>query len=348
MFRLIISCIVLVLGSQSFLNGSEIERPKCILVTGGAGFIGSHVNEMLYENGYETIVLDNLVSGNPKTLMHGTLIKGDIGNPDLLDQIFTSYQIDAVMHFAAFIEVGESVVDPLKYYKNNVCNTIALLDAMRRHSVNIFVFSSSAAIFGMPSTSSVVEDSPYHPINPYGQTKLMIETVLNDMQSAYNFKFGCLRYFNVAGGDPSNQIKNYQKKALNLIPIVLRSLKNPNGYVTLFGTDYPTPDGSCIRDYIHVYDLALAHIASLEKLLSGAPSHAYNLGNGKGYSVKEVIAAVEKVTGFKVNVIEGDRRPGDPAILIANPEKANHELGWIPQYPSIEAMVQDAWNAMPD
>jgi UDP-glucose 4-epimerase len=324
----------------------DAAEDKYILVTGGAGFIGSHVNEMLYENGYKTIVLDNLVSGNQKTLMHGTFVEGDISDPEVLDQIFTTYPIEAVMHFAAYIEVGESVTDPLKYYRNNVCGTLALLEAMQRHHVNVIVFSSSAAIFGMPSVDQIVEESPHQPINPYGQTKLMIEKILQDMDKAYGLRYSCLRYFNVAGGDPAGRLKNYQKKAMNLIPIVLRALQKPDSVVTIFGTDYPTHDGTCIRDYIHVYDLASAHIASLEKLLSGGASHAYNLGNGRGYSVREVLAAVEKVTGFKVPVKEGVRRAGDPAILIANPEKAFQELGWIPQYPSIEAMVEHAWIAL--
>ena len=343
-----IAIVFILLNFPGFSCAAENDEPKLILVTGGAGFIGSHVNEELHQQGYRTIVLDNLTTGNPKALVHGTFIHGDCGDSVLLDQIFTTYKVDAVMHFAAFIEVGESVQNPLKYYQNNVCKTLTLLDAMHRHNVNVFVFSSSAAIYGMPIVTSVVETCPQHPINPYGHSKLMIETILQDMDSAYGFRSGCLRYFNVAGGDPSGKLKNYQTKPLNLIPIVLRSLHNPDTQITIFGTDYPTLDGTCVRDYIHVMDLASAHLASLERLLAGGPSHAYNLGNGRGYSVGEVIAAVEKVTGQHVNVIEGAPREGDPAILIANAEKAMEELGWQPLYPSIESMVEHAWMAIHD
>ncbi len=348
MFRILSLCIITILGIHTSSLQAEIDKSKYILVTGGAGFIGSHVNEMLYQNGYQTLVLDNLISGNQKNVLHGTFIQGDVGDTALLDWIFTTYPVDAVMHFAAFLEVGESVKDPLKYYKNNISNAIFLLEAMLRHNVNVFIFSSSASIFGLPSTDSVVEDSPYHPLSPYGQTKLMMETILQDVDHAHNLRYGSLRYFNVAGGDPEGNLKNYQKKPLNLIPIVLRSIQKPDGVVTILGTDYKTLDGTCIRDYIHVQDLASAHIASLEKLLNGSPSHVYNLGNGRGYSVQEVINAVEKVTGILVNTVKGPRREGDAAIIVANAEKASLELNWTPKYPSIELMVEHAWMAMQD
>ncbi|WP_068471349.1 UDP-glucose 4-epimerase GalE [Candidatus Protochlamydia phocaeensis] len=327
------------------LHGHQ-SHPGYILVVGGGGFIGSHVNERLHENGYRTIVLDNLSTGNRQAILHGLFIKGDLADEALLDQTFRDYPIDAVMHFAAFKDVGESVSDPLKYYFNNVSYTLNLLQAMLRHGVNKFVFSSSAAIFGLPPIDEVAEDDRPEPINPYGRTKLVVENILRDLDAAYGLRFCALRYFNAAGGDPQGKIKDYQKKAGNLIPIVLRSLQEENGAVKIFGTDYPTPDGTAIRDYIHIEDLSAAHIAALERLLNGAPSGCYNLGNGKGFSVREVIAAAERVTGRKVNTIEGDRRKGDPAILIANSAKAKRELNWEPIYPSIDEMVLHAWQAM--
>lgn len=312
---------------------------------GGAGFIGSHVNEKLNRSGYETIVLDNLSSGNRKAVLHGTFIEGEVGNRALLEQIFTEHKIDAVMHFAAFLQVGESVVDPLKYYQNNVAGTLNLLEVMLKHHVKVFIFSSTAAIFGVPEADYITENHPQHPINPYGQTKLMVETILRDLDRAYGLRYTALRYFNAAGGDPEGQIKNYNMGQINLIPIVLQSIKQHKP-VTIFGTDYPTRDGTGVRDYIHVDDLASAHIKAMERLFTGAPSTSYNLGNGQGYSVREVIVAAEKVTSQKVDVIEGARRPGDPAQLLADSEKAYNELGWKPHYPALEDMITHAWKAL--
>lgn len=346
MFRKVAIVLIaaLLLTNFQFLR-SEATPQKWVLVVGGAGFIGSHVNELLYRHGYQTVVLDNLSKGNREAIHHGIFIEGDIADADLLSKIFETYPIDAVMHFAAFLEVGESVVEPLKYYINNVANTLNLLETMRRHEVNIFIFSSSAAIFGNPQERYVTESHPCHPINPYGQTKLMMETILHDLGRASNLRYCCLRYFNVAGGDPAGLIKNYKTKDANLIPIVLRNIKQ-EALVNIFGTDYPTPDGTCIRDYIHVQDLGAAHIAAMERLLSGAPSTSYNLGNGQGFSVREVIAAAEAVTGKTVRVVEGARRPGDPAVLVASSKKAKEELGWEPRYTSLEEIIEHAWNAM--
>lgn len=316
-----------------------------ILIAGGAGFIGSQVNKMLNKAGYKTLILDNLSQGNALTVQSGELIKGDIGDKHLLSQIFSTHSIEAVMHFAAFIDVGESVREPSKYYFNNVVNTLTLLNTMIEHNIKKFIFSSSAAIYGYPTQDFIAENHPCHPINPYGETKWMVEKILRDFDEAYQLKSCCLRYFNAAGGDPDGKIKNYQKKALNLIPIALHSLKT-NGQLTIYGTDYPTTDGSCIRDYIHIEDLGSAHILGLEKLLSGGPSTQYNLGNGRGHSVKEVIQATEKVTGKKLNVIEGPRRPGDPPLLLADASKAKNELGWSPQYPDLEIMIAHAWKAL--
>lgn len=334
-----------------FLFGSmsaEISGTKTVLITGGAGFIGSHVNEALNEEGYNTIIIDNLSTGNRQTILHGTLIEGDIGDATLLDEIFSKYSIDAVMHFAAYIEVGESVNNPFKYYENNVSKTLVLLDAMCRHNVKSFIFSSSAAIFGEIQGDNVLvsEEFPKAPINPYGRSKLIVEQMLPDFDVAHGLKFCCLRYFNAAGGDPKGNIKSY-KKASNLIQIVLKQLQIPNGQVTIFGTDYPTHDGSGIRDYIHVMDISQAHIAAMKRLLAGGISVTYNLGNGKGYSVKEVIATAETVTGHNLNVIEGTRRPGDPASVVSDSTKAKNELNWNPNYPELETMIKHAWNALP-
>lgn len=324
---------------------ADLGHQKTILVVGGAGFIGSHVNKALQKAGYETLVLDNLEHGNVKAIPNTIFFEGDMGNAPLLDSIFSSHHIDAVMNFAALKDVGESMSQPTKYYVNNISSTLTLLDTMIRHEVKMFVFSSSAAIFGSPESAFISEDHTCQPINPYGQSKLMMETILKDLDRANGLRFCSLRYFNVAGGDPEGVIKNYQEKESNLIPVVLRNLQKQRP-ITVFGTDYPTPDGTCIRDYIHVEDLSQAHIAAMEKMFAGAPSNFYNLGNGKGYSVLEVIAAAEKVTGLKVTVLLTNRRAGDPALLLADSEKAQQELDWHPSYGSLEAMIEDAWNAM--
>lgn len=343
MLRIPFSFLILIL---SFLQSFSMNA-KCILVVGGAGFIGSHINEMLCRQGHQTIILDNLSQGYQETVQQGTFIEGDMADTALLDNIFSQYRIDAVMHFAAFKNVGESVREPLKYYMNNVSNTLHLLSAMLRHNVKIFIFSSSASIYGIPNEeSSIKEDHPCHPINPYGQSKWMVEQILRDLDQTHQLRFCSLRYFNAAGGDPQGKIKNFNKHDSNLIPILLNSLNTPGSIVTIYGTDYPTPDGTCIRDYIHIDDLGSAHITAMEQLLNGASSNCYNLGNGQGFSVREVIAAVEKVTGRRVNTCEGKRRLGDPAILVANAGKAKQELHWHPRYSSLEAMIEHAWKAM--
>lgn len=336
---------VYIRGLLVFLIDGALMVKKNILIVGGAGYIGSHVNKMLYQAGYETVVFDNLSHGDQRAATHGFFIEGDTANPTALDTLFKKHHIDAVMHFAAYIDVGESVRDPSKYYTNNVTNTLNLLNAMLRHSVKTFIFSSSAAVYGIPKEIPIVESHPCHPINPYGYSKLMVETILSDFDKAYGLKSCSMRYFNAAGGDPDGEIKNYKRKEHNLIPLILKSLKKKES-VTIFGTDYPTPDGTCIRDYIHVCDLANAHISAMEHIIKGAPSSIYNLGNGNGFSVRQVIHAVEKVTGLKVHVIEGDRRPGDPAILVANAQKAIHELKWNPQFSALETMIEHAWKAI--
>lgn len=317
---------------------------KTILVTGGAGFIGSQVNLMLHDAGFDTIVLDNLSSGNEKAVVCGKLVVGDLADKKLLDNLFSSSSIEAVMHFAASIDVGQSVKDPALYYSNNVVNSLKLLDAMRKANVKNLIFSSSAAVYGVPHQESLTESSPCSPINPYGETKLILEKVLRDYVTAYGFHASSLRYFNAAGGDPSGRLKYWSKTQHNLIPIVLEAIMN-KGTVTINGNDYSTRDGTCIRDYIHVADLGDAHILALQKLLKGNVSPCYNLGNGQGFSVREVIAAAEEVTGQKLKIHEGQRRPGDPPILLANAEKAHKELNWSPRYPKINTMIEHAWYA---
>ena len=323
-----------------------MQKNLKVLVIGGAGFIGSYINKMLNQAGYQTVVLDNLSQGNRLAVRYGTFIEGDIGDSQALQQIFTTYSIDAVMHFAAFIDVGESVAQPAKYYDNNVCKTLNLLRMMVHYHIPYFIFSSTAAIFGNPLLPRLTEDHPCHPINPYGRTKWMVEKILQDFEVAYGMKSCCLRYFNAAGGDPQGEIKNYQTQVTNLIPRALRSVKTGEA-LTIFGTDYETPDGTCIRDYVHIADLGKAHLLGLEKLLSGSASLTYNLGNGQGYSVKEVIQAVKQVTGHQVLVKEGPRRPGDPAILLADATKIQRELAWSPHYPHLETMIEHAWKALP-
>ncbi len=321
-------------------------QPHNILVTGGAGFIGSQVNKQLHKAGYSTVVLDNLSRGHRKAVVHGTFIQGDIKDIPLLKQLFKKFSIDVVMHFAAFIDVGESVKSPLKYYENNVVNTLILLEAMVESNVKKLIFSSSAAIFGHPQALPINETHPTHPINPYGRTKLMIEEILQDMDRAYELKSCCLRYFNAAGGDPEGEIKNHKPQESNLIPLALRSLKDPKKALTIFGSDYPTPDGTCVRDYIHVYDLAQAHIAAMQRLLEGKDSCHYNLGNGQGFSVREVLHAIEAVTGQRLNIHEGGRRLGDPPLLIADSSRAHRDLDWTPQYADLASIVKHAWQAL--
>ena len=317
-----------------------------ILVVGGAGFIGSHVAKMLSLGGYHPLIFDNLSTGNREAVKCGTFINGDLANLRDLEEVFSNHNITAVMHFAALIDIGESVSNPLKYYTHNVTYSLNLLEVMHKFGVKTLIFSSSAAIFGYPDEVPMQEDHPCRPISPYGQTKLIVEKILEDCDKAYGIKASCLRYFNAAGGDPKGEIKNHKDKETNLIPLILRSLKDRGKPITIYGTDYPGHDGTCIRDYIHLEDLGSAHILAMEKLLQGGKSTNYNLGNGNGFSVRQVIAAAEETTGFKVNAIEGPRRPGDPPILVADACKARSELNWNPVYPDLKEMISHAWLAL--
>ncbi len=317
----------------------------CILVIGGAGYIGSHINQMLNQAGYSTVVYDNLSRGSRSLILQGHFIEGELSDRDKLDAIMERYAFQGVMHFAGFIDVGESVRDPALYYHNNVSNTLILLDAMVRHRISSLIFSSTAAIYGNPQTDYLDESHPYAPINPYGHSKLMVETILKDYSHAYDLKSCCLRYFNAAGGDPQGILKYKQKRLSHLIPLLLRSLLSKEDPVTLYGNDYPTSDGTCIRDYIHLQDLGSAHLLALQKLLDGGETCYYNVGNGRGYTVLEVVKAVEDVTGLPLSIKLGSRRPGDPPRLVANSEKIQRELAWSPQYPEIKTMIEHAWKA---
>ncbi|MEH7331209.1 UDP-glucose 4-epimerase GalE [Neobacillus drentensis] len=314
-----------------------------ILVVGGAGYIGSHLVKDLVEK-EEVVVLDNLSTGHREAVdSRAIFVKGDLGNEEDLQMIFRSYPIKAVMHFAANSLVGESVVDPLKYYQNNVASTLTLLKVMMKFQVKNFIFSSTAATYGIPNVEIIDESTVTAPINPYGHSKLMVEQVLGDFSKAYGLNYVVLRYFNAAGAHDSAVIGESHDPETHLIPIVLQQLLGSREKVSVFGDDYDTPDGTCIRDYIHVTDLAAAHILALEALLSGKKSaEVYNLGNGLGYSVKEVIETCEKVTGVKANVEMADRRAGDPARLVASSAKILDELGWKAQR-NLEQIIGDAW-----
>lgn len=314
-----------------------------ILVVGGAGYIGSHLVKELVQK-MPVVVLDSLSTGYEHLVDEKAIfVKGDLGDKELLSHLFETYDIKGVMHFAANSLVGESVVEPLKYYKNNVAATLNLLETMVKHHVNNFIFSSTAATYGIPNTDFITEDTPTNPINPYGRSKLMVEQILSDFAEAYGLNYVVLRYFNAAGAHESGMIGEKHDPETHLIPIVLQHLLGEREKISVFGTDYDTPDGTCIRDYIHVTDLAHAHILALEALLEGKIKTAtYNLGNGKGYSVKEVIEMCEKVTGRKATIEYTDRRPGDPAQLVASSEKIYRELGWKASY-QLKEIISSAW-----
>jgi UDP-glucose 4-epimerase len=315
-----------------------------VLVVGGAGYIGSHMALMLSQQGAQVIVLDDLSSGHVDAVLSGRLVQGSIEETGLLDRLFTDEKFDGVMHFASFIQVCESVQHPAKYYRNNVTHTMNLLDAMIRHRVKNFIFSSTAAIFGQPEYVPIDEAHPKQPINPYGRSKWMIEQVLQDYDSAYGLKSVCLRYFNAAGADPEARIGETHEPETHLIPLLLQVASGRRHSAQIFGDDYDTPDGTCIRDYVHVLDLAAVHSLALRHLISGGASAAYNLGNGNGFSVRQVIDTVGQVTNKPIPVIDAARRPGDPARLVADCRLARRHLGWTPTYPNLSTIVSHAWN----
>lgn len=315
-----------------------------VLVTGGAGYIGSHTVAELLSRGEEVVVLDNLQKGHCQAVLAKTFYEGDIRDPEMLDRIFMKHNIEAVIHFAADSLVGESVQEPLKYYDNNVITAQRLLTKMNQYGVRKIVFSSTAATYGEPKSIPIKESDPTEPTNPYGETKLAIEKMLKWCAHAYGIQAVALRYFNAAGAHPDGYIGEDHHPESHLIPIILQVALGQREFISIYGEDYPTKDGTCIRDYIHVMDLANAHWLALEKLRKTNESAVYNLGNGEGFSVKEVIQKAREITGQAIPERVGPRRAGDPAVLIASSEKAQQELGWKPQFNSLEQILRDAWN----
>ncbi len=314
-----------------------------ILVTGGAGYIGSHMVRTLGEKGYDVVIFDNLSTGSAEAVLHGRLIVGDLSDPIVVDRVVSEERFDAVIHFAAHIAVEESVAEPLKYYRNNLINAVNLINACLQNGVLRFIFSSTAAVYGIPAKIPVSEDALLQPINPYGASKMMVEQVLRDVSSSSAFRHISLRYFNVAGADPLCRIGQRYPKPTHLITLALRTALGMRDHLDIFGTDYDTPDGTCIRDYIHVDDLILAHVLSLEHLLNDGTGRLYNCGYGHGYSVRQVVDVVRKVTGADLSVRETVRRPGDPPALIADSSRIKNELGWKPGHDDLEYIIRTAW-----
>jgi UDP-glucose 4-epimerase len=314
-----------------------------ILVVGGAGYIASHMVKMLLGKGHEVITLDNLSNGHRDAVLGGVFVEGDLANIECLNELFDKHRPEAVMHFASFIQVGESVKKPDIYYQNNVCNTLNLLNSMLKFGIKKFIFSSTAAVFGEPEYVPIDELHPHKPMNPYGRSKLIIEQILADYDKAFDFRFLCLRYFNAAGADPEGQLGERHEPETHLIPLVIQAASGRRNNIQVFGSDYDTPDGTCIRDYIHITDLCSAHLAALEYLNEGGHSDLFNLGNGIGFSVQEIIDTVKKVSGKEVSVIHGPRREGDPARLVADSQRAKSVLHWLPNYTELESIVSHAW-----
>lgn len=313
------------------------------LVVGGAGYIGGVCVEKLFDAGERVVVLDNLATGHRKNIHpEAVFYEGNKGDSTLLDKIFNEHQIDTVLDFAGLIQVGESVKEPGKYFENNFSEGIGLLEGMRRNEVKKIIFSSTAAVFGNPEKVPLSESDKKNPINPYGESKYFFELAIKRYAVAHNLRYTIFRYFNACGATKNSKEEHVNES--HLIPLIFQAVKGQRPHISVFGSDYDTPDGTCIRDYIHVEDLVSAHLLAI-KYMETSPKNEFNLGNGNGYSVKEVIAAVEKVTGKSVPVVYSDRREGDPARLIASAEKAKLELGWVPEYPEIEQIIQSAWNA---
>ena len=314
-----------------------------VIVTGGAGYIGSHTCKALAQAGYRPVTYDNLSQGHEGAVQWGPLERGDINDRDRLDRLFDEYAPEAVLHFAGLTAVGESVENPAIYYANNVRGSLTLLEAMRDHGIDRFVFSSTCATYGEPENIPMGEDHPQIPLSPYGWTKLTIEKAATDYFHAYGLRGAFLRYFNAAGADPEGEIGEAHDPETHLIPLVVDTALGKRPFITIFGDDYPTPDGTCIRDYIHVTDLANAHVSALRYLEANPVCRAFNLGNGRGYSVREIVQSVERVTGEKVNTQMGKRRAGDAPRLVGDAQRARAELGWTPAFAELDVIVDTAW-----
>jgi UDP-arabinose 4-epimerase len=315
---------------------------QTVLVTGGAGYVGSHACKALARAGYTPVVLDNLVYGHRENVRWGPLIQGDMADHGLLDSIFSKYEPEAVLHFAAWAYVSESVSAPGKYYRNNVSGTLTLLETMRDHGCRNIVFSSSCATYGVPETTPITESTPQRPINPYGWSKFMVERMLEDFECAHGMRHASLRYFNAAGADPEGELGEDHTPETHLIPLVLEAALDSNRSIAVFGDDYPTEDGSCVRDYVHVTDLAEAHIQALE-YIRNHDSGAFNLGTGRGHTVKQIIHAARRATGRHLSERIESRRPGDPPALYADNTLARQALGWEPRFTDIEETISHAW-----
>lgn len=314
-----------------------------VLVTGGAGYIGSHVVKALGEAGHDIVVYDNLSTGHARAVLHGRLVVGDLADNKLLDLVVREFNPDAVIHFAASIQVEESVREPLLYYRNNVCNTLKLLEVMKNNRVGNLIYSSTAAVYGIPESIPVNEAAALKPINPYGASKVMGEAMMRDLARSSAFRYVAIRYFNVAGADPDGELGQDYKNATHLITRGLKTARGENGKLLIYGTDYPTPDGTCIRDYIHVTDLARAHLDALAYLSQAGKSATVNCGYGHGYSVREVVAAIGRVTGIDFAVEETTRRAGDPPSLTADSRLIRDLMGWKPLYDNLDFIVKTAW-----
>jgi len=314
-----------------------------VLVTGGAGYIGSHMVQMLLEDGNTITTFDNLSTGFRESVTGGEFIEGDLSDRNKLDQLFSTHSFDSVIHFAAYSQVAESTLHPSRYYQNNICNTLNLLDVMVKYDVEHIIFSSTAALFGNPQYTPIDEQHPCRPINPYGHSKLIIEQALENYRQSYGIEYISLRYFNAAGASLDSTIGERHNPETHLIPIVLQVASGKREHIKIFGTDYNTHDGTCIRDYIHVLDLCRAHLLALKHLKNGNPSDTFNLGNSQGYSVKEIIETARQVTQQPIKTIFAPRRPGDPDQLIADSKKINSKMGWSPVHSQIEAIIQHAW-----
>ena len=322
-----------------------MHSSKHILVLGGAGFIGSHMVLALQEAGYIPVVLDNLSKGHREAVGRAELMVADVADNAALSALFQKYPFAAVMHFASFIEVGESVQKPLLYYQNNVASTLNLFAAMLKHQVKHFIFSSSAAVYGEPRYSPIDEKHPLNPINPYGRSKLMLEQIIQDLARSHGLRFAILRYFNAAGADPKGRLRERHQPESHLIPLILQAATGEREQITIYGDDYSTPDGTCVRDYIHVTDLCQAHLLALKQLLNNGEDIICNLGTGEGYSVREVIDMVQQVINRKIPVVHGARRAGDPAVLVADAALAMQQLQWQPQYSDLQTIIRHAWHA---